>query len=191
MKTIMYIIIGLILISSVFGFNTFNNRQDAIHKFSTDITQYYSDVNYGLKSAIYDSEMICDMTLNEETYCYVIVNTTLKGEFERLTIYVDETYTKEQVQQKVDLMVDKHFKSIIPKPNVKYVINLNLTGEVIFKQIIKPVPEPIEIETYCCMLRWDDPYECPDGLSGGRGTRCYYNDKSNWYYCVDGWKLCE
>ena len=30
--------------------------------------------------------------------------------------------------------------------------------------------------------------ECPGGLSGGRGTRCYLNtEKNSWDYCSSGW----
>ena len=44
----------------------------------------------------------------------------------------------------------------------------------------------VEIELYHCLLI---ERECPYGISGGIGTRCYKTIEHNsWYYCPSGWK---
>jgi len=43
---------------------------------------------------------------------------------------------------------------------------------------------------YECVSK-DMVQDCPGGLSGGIHTRCYYEDKSGWSYCSEGWIAYE
>ena len=71
----------------------------------------------------------------------------------------------------------------------KKTIGISLISIVIIALGITVGPSFFETPQYYCESE-SSILECPGGLSGGSGTRCYLNEeKTSWDYCSGGWAL--
>lgn len=166
------------------------NKEDALTHWQTYKPQREDNIKKAIYNIQYRTPKTCTVRYESgDVDCYVCYNFSIDGSNYEDCAGLNSDTTEVEDDNEIRENVKNYIEAIYPIEEIEY-IERDIKGKVItIDQEVVPVdpndPEVI-VQQYNC-VDTGVTRACPDGLSGGLRTRCYYANKIEWYTCSSGW----